>query len=78
MCRLDDDALASARARHDHPAELVSQHQWLADDRFADAAVLVPMEIRPAEADRGDAHELLPGGGEGLWFLMDTDVFGAV
>ena len=44
----------------------------------ADAAVLVPVEVGAAEAHGGDAHELLAGGGDGLWFLVDTDVVGAV
>ena len=76
--RLDDDALALARAAHDDAAHLVAQHQRLDDDGLADAAVLIPMQIRATEADCGDAHELLAGGDDGLGFLVDTNVFGAV
>jgi hypothetical protein len=76
--RLDDDALALARAGDDHAAELVPQDEGLVDDRLADAAVLVPVEVGAAEADRGDTHELLAGGGLGRWFVVDTDVTGAV
>ena len=76
--RLDDDALTLARAGHDHAAHLVAEHERLVDDGLADAAVLVPVEVGAAEAYGGDAHELLAGGDDGLGFLVDTDVVGAV
>ena len=76
--RLDDDALAFARTRHDDAAHLVAEHQRLVHLRVADAAVLVPVEVGAAEADGGDADELLTGSGDGLRFMVDTDVVGAV
>jgi hypothetical protein len=76
--RLDDDALALAGTGHDHASELVAQHERLVDDRLADTAVLVPVEVGAAQADRGDTYELLAGRGDGLGFLVDTDVFRAV
>jgi hypothetical protein len=76
--RLDDDAFAGSRTGHDDAAHLVAQHERLHDPCLTDAAVLIPVEVGAAQADGGDADELLSGRGDGLWFLVDTDVGGAV
>ena len=76
--RLHDDPLALARAGDDEAAHLVAEHERLDHLRLADAAVLVPVEVGAAQPDGGDADELLPRRGDGLGFLVDTDVAGAV
>jgi hypothetical protein len=42
---LDDDALARSRAGLDRATHLVTQHQRVRDDIFADAAILVPVQV---------------------------------
>jgi len=76
--RLHDDPLPCPGAGNDDTAHLVTEHERLYDDIVTDAAVLVPMQVRAAEPHGGDAYELFAGCGDGLWFLVDTDVIGAV
>jgi hypothetical protein len=56
----------------------MTEYERLLDDIVTDAAVFIPVQVRTAKAHRGDADDLLAGGGDGLGFLVDTDVIGAV
>ena len=76
--RLDDHPQALAGSCRDDTAHLVTEHQRRCDPVEADAPVLVPVQVRAAEAHGRDTHEILPGARDGVRFLVDANVLGAV
>ena len=59
--RVHRDPFARARTADDHGAELVTEHERPAESGVPDRPFLVPVQIRPAESDRGDAQDDLAG-----------------
>jgi hypothetical protein len=60
------------------PGHLVAGHDRTRDPVASDPALLVPVEVRAAQAHRLDANERLVGAGRRALLLVDADVPGAV
>ena len=67
------EAAVLGPARH-----LVAGHDRPRDPAAADAALLEPVEVRSAEADRLDADEHLAGAGRRALLVVEADVAKAV
>src|SRR5450756_2095580 len=57
--RIDRDPFPAPRAVRDHARTLVPRHQGPGDLGVADGAFGVPVQVRTADANRGNPHEAL-------------------
>jgi hypothetical protein len=76
--RVDRDADAVERAALDDAGHLVPADERAGDLGVADAALLVPVQVRPADPDRGDPHQALALGHLRHRILGQTQVVRAV
>ena len=58
--RVDRHPLAAPRPVRDHPRALVAEHQRMREPGVADRALVPPVQVRAADADRGDPHQAHP------------------
>src|SRR5690348_11329620 len=77
-CRVHGDRLAMPRAALDHTGGLVPDHQRAADTGVADATLGVPVQIRPAQPDRGHPDQAVSGRHLRHRLLGEPDVADAV
>jgi hypothetical protein len=73
VARLERDALSRPPSGLDDAADLVAEHQRSRQAR-ARATVLVPVKVRSAETDRGDAHQLLARSWHWLMHRLEAKV----
>jgi hypothetical protein len=63
---------------HDDAGELVAEHQRLVQPSVADARLGVPVQVRAAQADRGDPHEAHPVADDRIRSAVQPQIPGAV
>ena len=63
-----DDPFAGSRTVEDHPGELMAQDERPVQAGVTDAPLAIPVQVRPAQADRRDPDGDLAGprAGDGL------------
>jgi hypothetical protein len=82
--RLEGDTLAervslcTCASVDDDTGCFVSEHEWIADDRRPDSAVLVVVNIRAANTDGSDLDENIPIAQQWGQPIFDADISGAV
>ena len=72
--RIDGDRLAVPRAAHDHAGGLVAEHQRPAEAGVADACLGVPVQVGPAQTDRGDPDEDVPADDIRIGLVPDAHI----
>ena len=72
--RIDRDPFPAPRAVRDHARTLVPRHQRPGELGVADAAFGVPVQVRAADANRGNPHEALASGCFGHRLLPDPQI----
>jgi len=72
--RVNGHTLPLQRATLHRAPELVTEDQWRAEQRFADPPLPESVEAGPAQADRPDAHQGLPGPGCGVGLIGEVDL----
>ena len=75
---VDGDAAAVERAALDDARELVADHERVPELRVPDAGLLVPVQVRAADAHGRDAHQALTVADRGHGLPGDAHIAGAV
>ena len=76
--RVDGHELPGPVTARDDPGKLMPEHERRRNPAVTDRPLGEPVEVRPADPDRRDAHELFVGAGRRLGLVMETKVTRAV